>query len=128
MCREQRNGGSEGKSSATVRGAENQTKGGYCRDTYGDLCQADGDVHSSARRQCWFAACTVLLRRLKAKPEIGFKKCPRGCESENTRAGDTQAWLCAGLKQSSYVQSYSQTPILISADHISNVDYNSPIV
>lgn len=77
--------------------------------------------------QCCFLP--VLLRRLKAKPRNRRrKKSPCRCERENTRAGETQAWLCDGLKQSCYVQSYSQTPILISADHISNVDYNSPIV
>lgn len=46
--------------------------------------------------------------------------------------GNYPSWchtgLVDGLKQSCYVKGYSQSPILKSADHISNVYYNSPIV
>lgn len=41
----------------------------------------------------------VLLKGLKTKPRNREKNCPRRCERENTRAGDTQGWLCDGLSR-----------------------------
>lgn len=142
VCRRGGNGGTwAGDSSATVRRTENQIRE-VILDIAREFCASPlppcrqwtepsrwGCAFLSEEAGGWFSACTaVLLTRLKAKPKNRVKKCPRRCERENSRAGDTQAWLCDGLKQSCYVQSYSQTLILISADHISNVDYNSPIV
>lgn len=91
--------------------------------------QADGTCIPQRGGSGVYSACTAMfLLRLKAKTRSRGKKCPCRCEGENTTAGVTQAWLYDGPKQSCYVKAYSQTPIVKSADHISNVYYNSLIV